>query len=160
MMVDDVFVAIGSANINRRGLFHDGEIAAFTIPERLKSSPDNPARQLRTTLWAEHLGLFPGMGPALFHDPMNAFELFRRSSYVGNRFRPFPSLPAQSYLSVPLISNLFLEPLAVIPVTWLDLHEQVIWEALSDPTSNSDPHPTPGPDLLPAPGLIQPYPEP
>ena len=32
MIVDDVFVGIGSANLNRRGLFHDGEINAFTVP--------------------------------------------------------------------------------------------------------------------------------
>ena len=34
MMIDDVFVSIGSANINRRGLFTDGEINVFAVPEQ------------------------------------------------------------------------------------------------------------------------------
>ncbi|MFY9918041.1 MAG: hypothetical protein WAL26_06525, partial [Mycobacterium sp.] len=38
MMVDDMFVAIGSTNINRRGFFHDGEITAFAIPEELRNA--------------------------------------------------------------------------------------------------------------------------
>ena len=42
MIVDDVFVGIGSANINRRGLYHDGEINVFSVPQQLKASRDNP----------------------------------------------------------------------------------------------------------------------
>ena len=42
MIVDDVFVSIGSANINRRGLYHDGEINVFSVPQRLKAARDNP----------------------------------------------------------------------------------------------------------------------
>ena len=57
MMVDDMFVSIGSANTNRRGFFHDGELNVFAIPEALRAAPENPARALRTQLWAEQLGL-------------------------------------------------------------------------------------------------------
>ena len=32
MVVDDVFLSLGSANLDRRGFFYDGEINAFTIP--------------------------------------------------------------------------------------------------------------------------------
>ena len=85
-MVDDVFVAIGSCNWNRRGFYHDGEVDAFAIPDRLKAAADNPALLLRTALWAEHLGLSPLMGRSLLADPVEAYELFRRSRYAGNRF--------------------------------------------------------------------------
>ncbi len=61
-MVDDVFVGIGSCNTNRRGFFHDGEITAFAVPEQLKAARENPALNLRTALWAEHLGIPPAMG--------------------------------------------------------------------------------------------------
>ena len=40
MVVDDVFVSIGSANVNRRGFCHDGEINAFAIPSA--STPSLP----------------------------------------------------------------------------------------------------------------------
>ena len=36
MMIDDLFVSIGSANLNRRGFFHDGELNVFAIPEELR----------------------------------------------------------------------------------------------------------------------------
>ena len=78
IIVDDVFVGIGSCNTNRRGFFHDGEITAFAVPEQLKASRENPALNLRTALWAEHLGIPPAMGRALLADPVAAFELFRQ----------------------------------------------------------------------------------
>ena len=85
IMVDDVFVGIGSCNTNRRGFFHDGEITAFAVPEQLKAARENPALALRTALWAEHLGMPPAMGPALLADPVAAFDLFRRPTLIGNR---------------------------------------------------------------------------
>ncbi|MEO7273228.1 MAG: phosphatidylserine/phosphatidylglycerophosphate/cardiolipin synthase family protein, partial [Vicinamibacterales bacterium] len=57
MMIDDLFVSIGSANLNRRGFFHDGELNVFAIPEELRAAPDNPARAARTALMAQQLGL-------------------------------------------------------------------------------------------------------
>ena len=44
MVIDDVFVSIGSANLNRRGFFYDGEINVFAVPQHLAASPENPAR--------------------------------------------------------------------------------------------------------------------
>jgi phosphatidylserine/phosphatidylglycerophosphate/cardiolipin synthase-like enzyme len=89
MMVDDVFVSIGSMNLNRRGFYHDGEMNASAVATKLAAARDNPARKLRVALWAEHLGIEPAMGEALLGDPIAAFELFRRSRYEGNRFTPF-----------------------------------------------------------------------
>ncbi len=153
MMVDDIFVGIGSTNINRRGFFHDGEIHAFAIPQDLKGAADNPARDLRTRLWAEQLGLVPEMGAALFADPIAGFELFRRSNYQGNRFVPLSQLK----VPVPTLDTL-AESLKAIP-TWaaqllqftvqgaLEAESDAIFNTLSDATTTLDPAPTPGPDL-------------
>ncbi|GAC1473462.1 MAG: phospholipase D-like domain-containing protein [Chloroflexota bacterium] len=49
-IVDDEWVSIGSANLNRRGLATDTEMNVHTIAPEL-------ARALRIRLWAEHLGM-------------------------------------------------------------------------------------------------------
>jgi len=153
MMVDDLFVSIGSTNVNRRGFFHDSEIHAFAIPQDLKGAADNPARDLRARLWAEQLGLPPAMGAALLADPIAGFELFRRSHYQGNRFVPL------SELKVPTPTLASLPQLFEIIPTWarqllqyavqnvLELESDDIFNTLSDPTTGIDPAPEPGPGL-------------
>jgi hypothetical protein len=153
MMVDDVFVAIGSTNVNRRGFFHDGEITAFAIPQDLKNAVDNPARDLRTRLWAEQLGLSPEMGAALLADPIAGFELFRRSRYQGNRFTPLGELevPAPSINDLPE----FFDALPDAVKQFIQFGLQTTWEAVSgiifntiaDPTTNAETNPRPGPGL-------------
>ncbi len=49
-IVDDEWFMIGSANLNRRGLATDSEIAVHSVDP-------TTARELRVRLWAEHLGL-------------------------------------------------------------------------------------------------------
>jgi hypothetical protein len=44
--------SVGSANVNRRGFYHDGEIHLFTLPQSLRSMPGNPVKMLRRVLWA------------------------------------------------------------------------------------------------------------
>ena len=147
IMVDDIFVGIGSTNITRRAFFHEGEIHAFAVPEQLRAAPDNPALALRTALWAEHLGIPPTMGPALLGDPMMAFEYFRRSFYAANR-----SVPVEVVNEVPYIvgtvdpdSKSYLgllgDLLGIAPAAIL----QPFWNTFSDATTDSDPLPTPGP---------------
>ena len=145
MIVDDIFVSIGSTNMNRRGLFHDGEINAFAVPEQLRAALDNPARALRTALWAEHLGLPPAMGEALLHDPIAAFDLFRRSRYEGNRFTPFNALDLKPYLAIPTGDGLVIQLLSASAIGWAATLVPLIWNDVSDPTSFADPDPTPGP---------------
>ena len=50
---------IGSANINRRGLYFDSEVCAaiFDVPPAMAQGRFSFAQQLRTQLWAEHLGV-------------------------------------------------------------------------------------------------------
>lgn len=93
MICDDVFLGVGSANLNRRGLFHDGEINIFTMPEALRATPNNPIMALRRRLWAEMLDLPAEMAAPLLEDPVAAAKLFERSSFFGNRFVDIDAYP-------------------------------------------------------------------
>lgn len=58
---DDEMAIIGSANINRRGLYFDNEVCAaiFDVDPSMSHGRVSFAQQLRIQLWAEHLGLDP-----------------------------------------------------------------------------------------------------
>ncbi|MBL8701477.1 MAG: hypothetical protein JNK67_24070 [Alphaproteobacteria bacterium] len=150
MMVDDMFVSIGSANVNRRGFFHDGELNVFAIPEALRSAPDNPARALRTALWAEQLGLPPAMG-SILGDATGAFDLFLRSrfftralSYAAVDIRPQFAMPEEAVIPGSLMNAIKLQAGLVVPVTLESLLDE-IWNMVVDPTSFTDPNPRSGP---------------
>ncbi len=148
MIVDDVFVGVGSCNANRRGFFHDGEITAFAVPEQLRAAPDNPARSLRCALWAEHLGIPPSMGPALLADPVAASELFRRPTQVGNRLSSFAALGVKPELGLfDGEASTWLKVLATLGVTFTEGVVPFVWNVFADPTTATDPLPTPGPEL-------------
>jgi len=99
MIVDDVFVGIGSANLNRRGLFYDGEISCFTIAGGLRTSQRNPALMLRRQLWAEMFDLPAEMAAPLLTDPIAAARLFARSPFAGNRHVPIDAQPPNLMLA-------------------------------------------------------------
>jgi phosphatidylserine/phosphatidylglycerophosphate/cardiolipin synthase-like enzyme len=147
MIVDDIHVYIGSGNINRRGFFYDGEIGVFTVPEQLKAAPDNPARILRTEIWAEQLNLPPSMGAALLQDPIAAFELFRRHFYGGNRFVPLSlfDLNDDVDLQFSINTNLLMNALLNIGMGWFTGEREKLYNSIVDPTTIDDPQPTPGP---------------
>ncbi len=136
MIVDDVFVGIGSANLNRRGLLHDGEITAFSVPQALRASPDNPVAALRRELWAEMLDLPIGTADALLQDPIAAARLFDRSPLLGNRFTEFGALPVKLMWDATggdaIVMNV-LRALLVDPFVIMD-HAKV-FDAIIDPTS-------------------------
>ncbi len=94
MIVDDLFLSAGSANVNRRGFYSDGECNIFAVPEALKASPANPVAALRRRLWAEMLDLPSALVGPLLTDPVTASELFDRSYLLGNRFVPHDAVPA------------------------------------------------------------------
>jgi phosphatidylserine/phosphatidylglycerophosphate/cardiolipin synthase-like enzyme len=81
MIVDDVWVGIGSMNMNRRSMTHDHEIALAYIDETL--TPDGNhcqfARELRMNLWAEHLGLDPS---EIEVEPIRGFEQWKERSQL------------------------------------------------------------------------------
>ncbi len=147
IMVDDIFVGVGSCNTNRRGMFHDGEIAAFSVPEQLKASRENPASNLRIALWAEHLGIPPAMGPSLLADPVAAFELFRRPTLIGNRVSGFEALGVSPELGFPAEGGPVKKMLATLGITIADDLVPYVWNVFADPPTLSDPAPRVGPGL-------------
>jgi phosphatidylserine/phosphatidylglycerophosphate/cardiolipin synthase-like enzyme len=143
MMVDDTFLFAGSSNINRRGLYHDGEMNSFTIPQHLRGDPKNPARILRSRLFAEHLGLSPEMGLALFADAPAALPYFAaRTWYEGSKVVPlsfFGSVP----LDVPIGTGSSI-PSFLLQVLIGALHDAAkpdVWPMLADPTTTLQPVP-------------------
>ena len=94
LLVDDVFVGVGSANVNRRGFYHDGEIHLFTLPQSLRSMPSNPVALLRRALWADLLDIPSALAGPLMADPLAAANLFKRSPFLGNRFTDVDAIPS------------------------------------------------------------------
>jgi len=147
MMIDDLFVSIGSANVNRRGYFHDAEIGVTVIPQALRASPSNPARKLRTRLWAEHLGIPPGLGDAVLGDPVAASDLFFRSRWVGNVFAPSASVDTTPYFPINLDAYpfSFFSVLKQLIPTLENVSANVahlrVWNYIIDPTSHLQPEP-------------------
>jgi phosphatidylserine/phosphatidylglycerophosphate/cardiolipin synthase-like enzyme len=70
-VIDDIFAAIGSANLNNRGMNHDSECTAMIIDGRLDRSAGRLVKQFRIDLWAEHLGFFGSAGARLLLDSLD-----------------------------------------------------------------------------------------
>jgi phosphatidylserine/phosphatidylglycerophosphate/cardiolipin synthase-like enzyme len=74
-IVDDAWLAVGSANLNEHSLFNDSEVDVITCDPRL-------ARDTRERLWAEHLEAEPHEDPVRAVDeqwrPIAAEQLERR----------------------------------------------------------------------------------
>ena len=88
-VMDDVWAMIGSDNLNRRSWTHDSELScAILDDERDEREPRDPgglgdqarrfARDVRLTLWREHLGA--SFGEAEMIDPLLGFALWRRAA--------------------------------------------------------------------------------
>jgi phosphatidylserine/phosphatidylglycerophosphate/cardiolipin synthase-like enzyme len=88
VVIDDVFAAIGSDNMNRRSWTNDSELSIAVLDgERDQREPIDPAglgdgarrfaRDIRLQLWREHLGT-ADVETCL--DPVEAFETFRSSA--------------------------------------------------------------------------------
>ena len=105
-VIDDVWAAVGSDNLNRRSWTHDSELSAAVLDEtRDERAPADPAglgdgarvfaRELRLRLWREHLGRGPGSDGDLL-DPREGFEAWRRTAaaltdwHQGGRRGPRP----------------------------------------------------------------------
>jgi phosphatidylserine/phosphatidylglycerophosphate/cardiolipin synthase-like enzyme len=89
-IIDDIWLEIGSDNLNRRSWTHDSEIACAVLDERLDTrAPSDPgglgdgarklARDTRLALWTEHLGRLPGDDEDLI-DSAEGFAALRRSA--------------------------------------------------------------------------------
>jgi phosphatidylserine/phosphatidylglycerophosphate/cardiolipin synthase-like enzyme len=89
-VIDDVWVAVGSDNLNRRSWTHDAELSAAVLDgTRDRREPLDPAglgdgarvcaRDLRLRLWREHLGRGPGEDGDLV-DPVEGFAAWRSAA--------------------------------------------------------------------------------
>jgi len=142
MIIDDVFLFVGSSNVNRRGHYHDGEMNSFTIPQRLRSDPTNPARILRSHLMAEHLGVSPEMGQSLFADPISALPYLNTTTwYEGAHRQPLsffgsapPDVPIGPSSSIP---GFLLQIL--IGIARETAGKADVWPLMADPTTILDP---------------------
>ena len=99
MLIDDCFASIGSANLNRRGFYSDGECNIFALREDL-SHGDNWIRTLRTRLWSELAGVSESFGATAFADPTRNLDVFDRKFVSGNRFSPFAAQPYRTEFEV------------------------------------------------------------
>jgi phosphatidylserine/phosphatidylglycerophosphate/cardiolipin synthase-like enzyme len=95
-VIDDVWASVGSDNFNRRSWSHDSELACSVIDaERDGREPLDPAglgdgarkhaRNLRLTLWREHLGRAEGDDRDLL-DPVEAVAKFREAAQALDRW--------------------------------------------------------------------------
>uniref|UniRef100_A0AAU2AFK9 Phospholipase D family protein n=1 Tax=Streptomyces sp. NBC_00093 TaxID=2975649 RepID=A0AAU2AFK9_9ACTN len=78
LLVDDEFMIVGSGNVGQRSFACDGELSVGVV-----DSADKLVRQVRTTLWAEHLR----MTPAEITDVDAGLARFRANQ---GRVRPYP----------------------------------------------------------------------
>ncbi len=97
-IIDDVWMAVGSDNLNRRSWTHDSELSCSVIDSRRDGrAPTDPAglgdgarvlaRDTRIRLAAEHLGRAPDDVDDLV-DPASWFEALRKGAHVARLLAP------------------------------------------------------------------------
>ncbi len=138
MIVDDIFVGIGSANLNRRGLFYDGEINVFSVPASLRASPRNPVLALRRRLWAEMLDLPAAMISPLLSDPLASEALFHRSPFAGNRFCPLDARTPNLMLGWTTGDGAFMTILQGLGFAIAAAEQETIYTQVVDPGSRTE----------------------
>lgn len=81
-VVDDIWAAVGSDNVNRRSWTHDSELSCAVLddtPDDRDGDARRFARDLRLELAREHLDRKPGDDADLI-DPVAAFDAFKKSA--------------------------------------------------------------------------------
>jgi phosphatidylserine/phosphatidylglycerophosphate/cardiolipin synthase-like enzyme len=136
MIVDDVFLCVGSANLNRRGLFHDGEINIFTMPDALKATPANPIAALRKQLWAEMLDLPLEMAAGILEDPASSSRLFERSPLLGNRYVDIDAYPNHLMFGASTGDGLVTTLLKGFVLGLATVDHPKLFDAVVDPSSD------------------------
>jgi phosphatidylserine/phosphatidylglycerophosphate/cardiolipin synthase-like enzyme len=140
-IVDDVFMSIGSANVDRRGFYHDGEINVFSVPQQLKASRGNPVAALRRKIWAEVLDLPLATAEPLLEDPLAAATLFGRSPLLGNRFTDIDAYPTHLMFDATGGDGLVMLLLKLALGSFVTVDQGDLYNAVVDPTSALDPAP-------------------
>ena len=141
MLIDDVFLSIGSANLNRRGFYSDGECNIHSVPAGLRATNGNPVRALRKRLWAEMLDIPLSMADPLLEDPVESSRLFDRSYFLGNRFVRAEAFPKQVMLrNFAGGDGLVFAALNYLGFAMLAGSEEPLFDTVVDPSSDLDPH--------------------
>ncbi|MDQ1703656.1 MAG: hypothetical protein QOF18_22 [Frankiaceae bacterium] len=110
-VVDDIWMTCGSDNFNRRSWTHDSEITCAVLDAtRDERAPTDPGgrglgarvlpRELRLTLWSEHLGV-PADDPRLL-DPADGQALWRSGAGRARPHEPAPVSALQRGWADPL----------------------------------------------------------
>jgi phosphatidylserine/phosphatidylglycerophosphate/cardiolipin synthase-like enzyme len=127
-VIDDVWMAVGSDNLNRRSWTHDSEVSCAVLDPAVDGRvPADPGglgdrarvlpRNLRLALWREHLG--PGVSEEDLVDPVAAFKTWRRLAaalddwYAGGRKSSRPPGRVRKHDPHPLgrLTTLWAQPL-------------------------------------------------
>ena len=140
-IVDDVFLAVGSANLDHRGFYYDGEIHCFTIADGLRVSARNPAAMLRRQLWAEFLDLPADLVAPLLADPLASGTLFDRSPFAGNRFVPVDARPPHPFLAFSSSDGAIVDVLQALGFAIQAANSADIFKFMVDSSSRTDPLP-------------------
>lgn len=138
LLVDDVFLGVGSANVNRRGFFHDGEIHLFTMPQSLRASANNPIAALRRRMWADLLDIPSTLAGPLMDDPLAAANLFTRSPFLGNRFTDVDAVPDHLLFEATTGDSLITTLLKGFVFGVGAIDHQRLFDAIVDPSSQTE----------------------
>ena len=143
-VIDDVWAAVGSDNLNRRSWTHDAELSAAVLdPTTDPREPRDPAglgdgarvfpRELRLRLWREHLGRRAGEDQDLV-DLDEGFDAWRRAAAAldaWNRELAGPELAGRDPAGRPPGQVREHEPGRVQP--WASWWAGPVYRALVDP---------------------------
>lgn len=145
VLIDDAYASIGSANMNRRSMFHDGEMNAMVVPGRLRAAVDNPVRSIRCRLWADHLGLPPQLAESELADPIAALRHFQRPRAAGNPLSPHDLFDDMAKDGLEIQTKGAIEKLQTVlgglAQVSGDVAKEAVWRTLIDPTTSLDPFP-------------------
>jgi phosphatidylserine/phosphatidylglycerophosphate/cardiolipin synthase-like enzyme len=134
VVIDDVWAMVGSDNLNRRSWTHDSELSCAVLDEA--TDPREPldpagigdgarvfARELRLTLWREHLDRAAEDPIEDLLDPARAFEAVRSSAQALRAWhesgRSGPRPPGRLCPHVPERLSWWRKPFAVPVYRWL-----------------------------------------
>ncbi|MCU1230030.1 MAG: clsA, partial [Acidobacteria bacterium] len=120
IVADDLWMSIGSSNINRRSMTYDSELNAASIDGRIRRGAHFTARELRTRQMTHHVGLDDLERP-MTEDPARAFALFKAAittppAWLVDRLRLIAYDPKATHYGIqPAEYNeLFLDALALL----------------------------------------------
>ncbi len=108
ILIDDVWMTIGSANMSNRGLTYEGEINAASMGQKLYKGGTHVIREQRIELCRRLLGLPKAYRSAL-HDPFAMFRLLKQIEKQGDSvsLNVYPLKPMVKRLDTTFVAEHF-----------------------------------------------------